>query len=80
MQLKEFYGKYGRLTRRYHGCWCVKWLDEDEAIAQALGQRFEKPGARSLCKLGSEYHDTWLCYVSAEELASLSHTTRKQNQ
>jgi len=75
----------------------VKWLDEDEAIAQvqhgrgevvgagdwyrqALGQRFEKPGARSLCKLGSEYHDTWLCYVSAEELASLSHTTRKQNQ
>ena len=75
-QLAKFVGKYGRLTRRYHGCvavlrgrlpharaavfactsavdgrtavdsemhrcWCIKWLERDEAIAQV---RYPVPG------------------------------------
>jgi hypothetical protein len=59
-QLSSFVGRYGKLTKRYHGCWCVKWLSHEEAISQALGQRYVFQGPWELCKLGSEFHGTWL--------------------
>ncbi len=59
-QLSTFLGRYGRLTKRYYGCWCVKWLSHEEAISQALGQRYVSQGPWDICKLGSEFHGTWL--------------------
>jgi hypothetical protein len=65
--LSKFRGVYGRLTKRYHGCWCVKWLSHEEAISQALGQRYVSEGPWQLCKLGSEFHGTWLRFDSVRQ-------------
>ena len=150
-QLAKFVGKYGRLTRRYHGCvavlrgrlpharaavfactsavdgrtavdsemprhrcWCIKWLERDEAIAQvrspvlassrpparvradcdavwrdqaalmrgsvaqALGKSERSSGPWELAKLGREFHETWLAYVSKTELAELTQKNREE--
>jgi hypothetical protein len=66
--LSKFRGVYGRLTKRYHGCWCVKWLSHEEAISQALGQRYVSEGPWQLCKLGSEFHGTWLRFDSVRQI------------
>ena len=76
-QLAKFVGKYGRLTRRYHGCWCVKWLEREEAVSQALGQSSRSDGPWELCKLGREFHETWLCYVQKVEMDQLTLSTRR---
>ena len=73
--LSKFLGRYGRLTKRYHGCWCVKWLSHEEAISQALGQRYVSEGPWDLCKLGSEFHGTWLrcnSFVLSDDSANYS--------
>ena len=110
-QLAKFVGKYGRLTRRYHGCvavlrgrlpharaavfactsavdgrtavdsemprhrcWCIKWLERDEAIAQVRSRVLasSRPPARVLADCdavvaGPSSTDAWECGAGARE-------------
>mmetsp|Transcript_40019 Transcript_40019/g.62467 ORF Transcript_40019/g.62467 Transcript_40019/m.62467 type:complete len:124 (-) Transcript_40019:144-515(-) len=77
-ELAKYFGRLGRLTKRYYGCWCVRWLDTQEAVAQALGQATRTTGQVELCKLGNEYYGTWLCYVTKAELDQLTHDAKTE--
>ena len=107
-------------------CWCVKWLEREEAISQvcfpldvrhcarrlrqacmirllqqehvghcsvpctktvctflmwtfqALGKSARSDGPWELCKLGREFHETWLSYVSKTELSELTLSARQE--
>mmetsp|Transcript_48934 Transcript_48934/g.116508 ORF Transcript_48934/g.116508 Transcript_48934/m.116508 type:complete len:119 (-) Transcript_48934:123-479(-) len=71
VQLANFKGRFGQLTRRYHGCWCVKWLSEEEAIMKANGLPTQGFGPWEMCKLGSEFNEAWLRYASQDDLNDL---------
>ena len=45
---------------------------------QALGQSGRTDGPWQLCKLGREFHETWLCYVQKTELDQLTLSTRQK--
>ena len=71
VQLARFKGKFGQLTRRYHGCWCVKWLSDKEAALKAHGAPAQGFGPWEMCKLGSEFNEAWLQFASKEDLDKL---------
>lgn len=58
--------------------WCVKWLSQEEAAAQAAGQNQRGGGPWDLTKLGNSFHETWLAYVTAEELRELTFDARQK--
>jgi hypothetical protein len=48
-------------------------------VLQALGQQGGRSdGPWQLCKLGREFHETWLCYIQKVELDQLTLGTRNK--
>jgi hypothetical protein len=48
-------------------------------VLQALGQQGGRSdGPWELCKLGREFHQTWLCYIQKVELDQLTLGTRNK--
>lgn len=48
------------------------------SVVQALGKSERSSGPWELAKLGREFHETWLAYVSKTELAELTQKSREE--